>query len=477
VIQADLLVIGAGPAGASAALSASLLGLDVALVDEGAGAGGQVYRPSPASFRITDPERLGPDYRVGSWLRAELAASRVRTFFGRTVWLAKPGFRIDTFGPAGHEIFSSRALIVATGTHERVVPLPGWTLPGVIGLGAATTLLKSQHILPGRRVVVAGCGPLLGAVANAILKAGGSVVALVDLNGTGDLLRLTPQLLARPQLLAQGLGWMRRLRAVGTPIFQRHTVIEVCGTDAVKEVHLCPVDRQWRPLPARGITRLAADALAIGHGLVPMTEITRLLGARHEWRAGSGGWVASHDSGFRTSVPGVYVAGDAAGVAGAEAALLRGRVAGLAAAFDLGAVSRRRFDRAVGRLRRALRRAETFGQAMSRLMEVRAGLLTTMTPETVVCRCEDVTRREIEHALAHGARDVNQLKAWTRCGMGPCQGRLCGEVAARLVASVAGSLQRAGRWTARPPIRPVPLDQLTGTFAYTDLVLPPPAPP
>jgi thioredoxin reductase/bacterioferritin-associated ferredoxin len=472
--ECDVLVIGAGPAGTAAALEADRRSLRATLVDEGTDAGGQVYRPLPRGFSLSEAARQEPDHAAATDLRRRLSESGVTTLFGHTVWLVQPGFLTHAFGPGGSVSLRSKAIVVATGTYERVVPMPGWTLPGVIGLGAATTLLKSQQALPGRRVVVAGCGPLLPLVAAGVLKAGGSVVAVVDLNGPSDLLRALRRAVLRPDLAARGLAWMASIVASRVPVLWRHAVSEVVGVERVTEVRVSAVDAAWRPQP--GVRAFAADALAIGHGLVPATEITRLLGAAHEFHPAKGGWVAALDSGLRTSVPGLYVAGDGAGVAGASAASLRGRLAALAAARDLAALEPPSFEEEATGLRRALRRAEGFGEAMSASMAMKPGLLDTVTADTVVCRCEDVTRREIDTALAQEAGEMNQLKAWTRCGMGPCQGRMCGDTVAGLMGRRIGGPARVKPWTPRPPLRPVPLTAITGEYSYADIPLPPPAP-
>ena len=173
MVESDLVVLGAGPAGVGAALAASRHGLRVALIDDAPVAGGQVYKAPPSSFTVDDRRALGAEHQRGARLRDELAGSDVETYFGRTVWLVSRGFALEAVGPGGLESFRSKSLILATGTFERVIPFPGWTLPGVIGLGAATLLLKSQQMLPGRRTVVAGAGPLLLAVAAGVLKGGG----------------------------------------------------------------------------------------------------------------------------------------------------------------------------------------------------------------------------------------------------------------------------------------------------------------
>lgn len=462
---ADLVVVGAGPAGAWAAIEASRAGLDVMLLDEAAAAGGQVYR-APARAA---PGRPDPDRRAGDALRAALAASSVRHRPGRRVWSVTPGFQVDSVGPDGPERVRAPRLVASTGAYERVVPFPGWTLPGVVGLAAATALLKSQAMSPGRRVLVAGCGPLLAAVGAKLAASGVEVAAVVDLSSPGEWIAAFPALATRPGLLAQGLGWVAALARRRVPVLFRHAVLRAEGTDAVARVQVGPVDAAGRPSGGRE-RWFDADALAVGHGLSPSSEIPRLLHAEHRFDALRGGWVPVTDPSGRTSVSGLFAAGDGAGVAGAAPAALAGRLAGLAAAADAGRGAPG--TNLLPERDRALR----FADAVAALIRPRPGLLDAVPDDTVVCRCEDVTRGEIEAAIAAGAREVNQLKHFTRCGMGPCQGRVCGETVAGLVARHAGSREVAGRWSMRPPLRPVPLDALLGGFTYDDIPVPEPAP-
>lgn len=470
----DLLVIGAGPAGARAALRARACGLSVLLVDENHDAGGQVWRPLPAGFTRNPATPPTAEARDGDALRAALRRADIICLFGHKVWNIGTSLRTDIIGPGGSVSWQPRALLVASGTTERVVPFPGWTLPGVMGLAAATILLKSQNMLPGRDTVVAGSGPLLLAVANGILKAGGRVAAVIDQASRSEWLGTLPALLGRPDLLWQGAKWQANLRKAGVPVHYRSAIgaVEARGNGFC--VQVTHVDASGQHAGAQ--RSLACDSVVVGHGLVPGTDVTRLLRARHRYARESGGWIAETDGDGRTSVSGLYLAGDGAGIAGAAAAGAHGELAALAVALDLGALTKAAHAQARTPLLAQWQKSARFGHAMAGLMAMRKGLVASIPPDTIVCRCEDVTRADIDEAARQGARDMNQLKAWTRCGMGPCQGRTCGDVAGALLAQHTGSRESAGVFTGRAPLRPVSLAEVAGDYVYADIPIPKAAP-
>ena len=472
----DVIVLGAGPAGVNAALAAAGAGLRVVLFDQQAQAGGQVWRaPLPGLHMPPSPELAS-----GDALRARLGGTTVECRFGRTIWSVGGHFRVDAVGPAGNDSAQAPRLIAATGAHERIVPFPGWTLPGVIGLAAATVLLKSQGVLPGRRVVVAGCGPLLAAVAAGILKGGGGIAAIVDLAGPGDWLRRLPALATQPRLLARGAGWALKIGAARIPVYFRHAVRaaeagEADHGEALERVRIAPVDASGA-FVAGPERMLEADALCVGHGLVPGAEIPRLFRVQQAFDRRRGGFIPELDDDGRTSLDGLYACGDGAGIRGVLVAEATGLLAGLACARDAGALSAEAFARAAAGPRRAIAQARPFSDTMADSMALRPAQVAAIPDHTVVCRCEDITRGQIDTAFADGARDLNQLKHFTRCGMGPCQGRFCGDVAGEILAARVGSREAVGTFTARPPLRPVPLADLMGSFDYADIPIPAPAP-
>lgn len=469
----DILVIGAGPAGSEAALSAASCGASVVLVDEAPSAGGQVYRAAPSAFSGL---KATPESRAGDALRRRLAESSVKTRFGHVVWSVSPHLRVDALSADGPVSWSARKVVVATGAQERVVPFPGWTLPGIIGLAGATILLKSQRMLPGRRTLVAGQGPLLLAVAAGILKAGGEVAGVVDLASRSEWLAHGAAMLTRPDLALRGAGWVAGLRAAGVPFYYRHAIRAAMrrGEDEIA-VTIGPVDKKGLPCDETERT-IIIDAVAVGNGLTASTDVTRLLRAEHVFDEARGGWMPKTDADFRTSISGLYVIGDGAGIAGAAAAEANGRLAGLMVARDLGALTEENYSSRSAPLRQRARQSGRFGAAMAQLMALRPGQIEGIAEDAVVCRCEDVTRRDIELACNDGARTPNQLKAWTRCGMGPCQGRICGDIAGALLARATAQYPRSGMFTGRTPFRPLPISQLIEPVDYAELKLPPPAP-
>lgn len=474
--RVELAVLGAGPAGIGAALAASQCGIDVIILDRGAAAGGQVYRP-PADRRAAGQLSSAPDHVRGAHLRKQLASSTVTCLFDRKVWSVQRGFRIDAIGPTGLETWRAESLLVASGTTERVIPFPGWTLPGVMGLAATTLLLKSQRVLPGKRPVVAGSGPLLWAVANNIIRGGGMPVAVIDLADSRRWMSSLPALMSRPIDLLKGLGWAYTIRRKRVPVVSSAGVGKVwCeGKSLVVEVVKRNRDGSLRQ-GGQKKRHLLADALCIGHGLLPATEITQLLNADHVFDQKAGGWKPVIDDGQRTSIPGLFAAGDCTGITGATAAHLEGRLAGLTVAHEMGRITDNSYQGQAQTVRRQLRRASRAGSSMAGLMMPADALIDDIAGDTVVCRCEDVTRSEVQAALTAGATGLNQVKSWTRCGMGPCQGRVCGDTVAAIASRYLGGRNAVGSWSPRVPLLPLPMEDVVGSFSYDDIDIPEAAP-
>lgn len=469
----DVLVVGAGPAGATVAIEAAAAGRSVIIIDEQKAAGGQVWRAKSPAILSAPPT---PESRAGDDLRQRLSRSEAVCLFDHRVWQIQPvddGWMVALTGSKGPKTITTRTVVLATGAQERIFPVPGWTLPGVIGLAAATALMKGQMILPGQRVAVAGVGPLLPFVAHEIHRQGGEVAFVADLNGFADWAKRTPQMLRRPDLALRGAGWLARLRAAGIPLLYRHGIRNITGDGKVERVEVGPVDDQWKPADTKATRSFDVDAVCLGHGLAPATEATRMLNCRHHHDPALGGWHATTDDLGRTSIAGIYACGDGAGILGAAAAPVRGRNTALAVLADLTDKDRPPHSSATGNLRSV----SAFGRAMTSLAIPRDGILDQITPETIVCRCEGLTRADVETGISSGGISPNALKSDTRCGMGPCGGRFCQETAAMLTARLTGRrVEDIGLPTGRPPLRPLAIEVVASDFDYDELPIPAPAP-
>jgi NADPH-dependent 2,4-dienoyl-CoA reductase/sulfur reductase-like enzyme len=351
-------------------------------------------------------------------------------------------------------------LILATGAYEYVPPFPGWTLPGTMTPGGAQLMVKSMRMLPGRRILLAGTGPFLLVVAQTLHQAGAEVVGIVEAAGKRDGLRVLSGLVAEPGLLRQGWRLLRQVRRAGIPIFWRHVLLEAQGDDETRQAVYAPCDAQWHPDRSRPRTA-AVDTLCVGYGFVPRSQLAQLAGCRMQYADELGGWIPQTDDNLQTSVPGIWAAGDGAGVAGSLVAELEGTLAGLAVAHQLGALEREEFEEASRPVRRRLAKLRRFRAALDRVSRIRPGLSTLANNETLVCRCEELSLGEIETGIAAGGTDIRTLKVMSRLGMGPCQGRMCWPAMARYLAGRTGrSIEEIGPLSIRPPIQPLTVGAL-----------------
>ncbi|MFF5546327.1 FAD-dependent oxidoreductase [Streptomyces olivaceoviridis] len=455
--RARLAVVGAGPAGLAAALAAAARGVRVTLVDAADQAGGQFYRQPAAALGARRPQALHHQWRTWERLRDGLdrhrTAGRITHLTDHHVWCvardsASGAFAVHALlGPAQEDgvTVHADAVLLATGAYERVLPFPGWTLPGVVTAGGAQAMLKGGLVLPGRRVVVAGTGPLLLPVAAGLAAAGALVAALVESAGPGALLHRAPALAAQPGKLAEGAGYAARLLRHGVRTLARHTVVAAHGADRLEAVTVAALGRDGRPRPGSA-RRIPCDTLAVGHGMLPHTDLAETLGCALS------GTAVRVDAEQRTDVPGVWAAGEATGVGGAALALAEGHIAGRSAAARLRGTAPD--PGGWGAAARTRARLRAFATALDAVYAPPAGWADRVPDETVVCRCEEVTAGEVRGAVdSLGAGDLRTVKLLTRAGMGWCQGRMC----APAVAGLTGCPLTAGR---RPFARPVPLGVL-----------------
>ncbi|MFB7559663.1 FAD/NAD(P)-dependent oxidoreductase [Streptomyces brevispora] len=469
----ELAVVGAGPAGLAAAVTAADGGLQVILLDAADAPGGQYYRAPAPGLGATRPEALHHGWARFAGLRDRLdrhrGAGRIRHLAGHQVWAVERTGADWTLhavtGPdgGGSAALRARRLLIATGSHERQLPFPGWTLPGVVGAAGAQAMLKSGLVLPGRRIVVAGSGPLLQAVAVSLARAGAQVPVLVEAGGYGAYGRAPLVLAAEPGRLREAARHGAALVRNRVRVLTHHAVTAVHGTDRVEGVTVSRLDREWRPLPGTG-RRIDCDTLAVGHGLVPLLDLAVGLGCAT--RCGADGVAALLlDEDLRTTVPRVWAAGETGGIGGVQLALTEGELAALTVIDEARGGARGRGARRVIALRRARRRMRAFAELMGAAHRPGPGWIEWAAEDTEVCRCEEVTAGAIRTAVDElGAGDSRTVKLLTRAGMGWCQGRVCGFA----VRELAGCAAEAGAPDRRPLACPVPLSTLARAVRHED---------
>jgi NADPH-dependent 2,4-dienoyl-CoA reductase/sulfur reductase-like enzyme len=329
-------------------------------------------------------------------------------------------------------------------------------------VGASQLLAKRYGVVPGRRVLLAGSGPLLLPAADHLAELGAEVLAVLEATHPRAWLRHVPAVWSDWDRLAEGRRYLGALRKARIPYRFGQTVVRALGTKRVEAAVVACLDGHGHPLPASEET-VQVDALCVGFGFVPNSELAELAGASLCFDLARGGWVPELDERLQTSVPGLFVAGEAGEVAGANAAMLGGRLAGLGAACGLGGISESELGNAWASSLRRHKQLKRFGAMLNTLFAPPPGLNAITTGDTVICRCEEITAGEVRNAITRGATTLNALKTRTRTGQGPCQGRTCGPILARMMAQQLGRTPAdAGLFHVRPPVKPVPLAALAG---------------
>jgi NADPH-dependent 2,4-dienoyl-CoA reductase/sulfur reductase-like enzyme len=453
----DFAIVGAGPAGMAATILAAELGLDTLLLDEQEGPGGQIYRAiERAGTGPAAPSPLGPDYLVGQPLAAALRASGVRYRSATTVWHIDPDGTLSLAGDGASETVTARHILLATGAIERPVPVPGWTLPGVMTVGAAQILLKTADLVPDGRAVLAGQGPLLYLAALQLARAGAPPLALLETTPHENYhaaARHLGELWAGRGALGKGLALMLGIRRAGIPVRRGVRGLRALGRTRLERI-------VWEG------GEIAAEHLFLHEGVIPNTQISLALQLAHHWDEAQLCWRPSVDQWGRTSLPTIAIAGDGAGIAGAEAAALSGRLAALDAAAALGRIGEAERDRRAAPLRAELARERAIRPFLDALYRPGYSVLAPADDDTIACRCEEVTVGQIRRAVRLGAPGPNQLKAFTRCGMGPCQGRICGPIVGAVIAEARGvPIRDIGTYRPRAPYKPITVGALAGMGA------------
>jgi thioredoxin reductase len=457
----DVVVVGAGPAGMSAATRAARAGLSVVLLDEQDAVGGQIYR-AIGRADARRKEILGPDYAAGSAIADAFARSGARHVAHASVWQVTRERSVHYLKDGKVGSFDARRVILATGALERPFPIPGWTLPGVLTAGAAQILLKSAGEVPAEAPVLAGCGPLLYLLGWQYVRAGVPIRALVDTTRHEDRWRAKKHLLSALRawpFLSKGLQLIRTLRAAGVPIYEAADDLQIEskrdseGTERAAALRFTTQGRAHR---------VEANVILLHQGVVPNTQFTLSLRAQHHWDAAQLCFAPTTDVWGELDVPGIFVAGDGGGIGGAQAAAEQGALSALQVACQLGAIDAAALEREAAPHRRALAdvlRIRPFLDSLYRPRDANR----IPSNDVVVCRCEEVTAGDVRGFVELGCMGPNQAKSFGRCGMGPCQGRMCGLTVTEIIADARKvSPGEVGYYRIRPPIKPLTLGELAG---------------
>lgn len=443
----ELLVIGAGPGGLTAAIAARRAGCAVTVVDERAHAGGQYFK----QLSIHDAKPPDAQHREGGALIETARELGVKFEERVTVWGAFPPNEFGAVVKDRARRYLPQATIIATGAYERGWPVPGWTLPGVMTTGAAQTLWRTARRLPGRRVLIAGNGPLNLQLAAELIEGGAEVVAVVEAAAKPGLAQL-PQLLAMMMtarnLVRDGLKYHARRRGGGTRMIYDGVVSAIEKTPSGLRASV-------------GGEYFDVDAVCLGYGFEPSNELLRALGCAHDFDAGRRQLVTRCDDNGLTDLAGIYALGDCTGLGGARLAMAQGTLAGLAAAEALGHAIDGNLQALREKARADAARHRRFQQALWEIYAAPAYSATLATPDTLICRCEEVSFVDVEAALGEGLEGLGAVKRRTRIGMGRCQGRYCAPVLDALLAERCGRPRdELSGMAPRPPAKPVRIGDL-----------------
>jgi NADPH-dependent 2,4-dienoyl-CoA reductase/sulfur reductase-like enzyme len=445
-----VVIVGGGPAGIRAAERLVGHGIAPILLDEAPRIGGRIYQQPPPGFRRSAETLFGFEAKNADALYATFAQiERQIDYRPGSMVFDIADDRLVLLRDGRRDEIGFDRLILATGAMDRIMPLPGWTLPGVTTLGGAQIALKHQGCAIGQRVAFLGAGPLLYLAAYQYAKAGAAVAAVVT---TAPWLGLGANMIgmaAQPGTAAKGAWYLAKLKAWRVPLIAAATPSRILGNAGVDGLEVLVDGR---------LQTVHCDAVALGYGLRSESQLAELAGAHFVFDRVQDQWLPQLDEqGRAVGRPGLYLAGDGAGIQGADAAELRGRIAAGALLQDIGIALRDREDRG------ALRRWHRFRVALEQAMPFPSHLAKGLPDATILCRCENVTAGDLRTAAGQGLREINRVKAATRLGMGRCQGRVCGIAGAAVLAARLGvSVDSVGRLRAQPPVKPVPIDALAG---------------
>ena len=450
----QLLIIGAGPAGLAAATTASNHGVSCALLDEQSTLGGQIYR-SIESIPESRAEKLGSEYLRGKKLASAFRESNAEYFPDTKVWSLNNEREVGILHNDENKIISADQILVASGAMERPVPFPGWTLPGVMQAGAGQILFKSAGVIPSDGVVLAGSGPLLLLLAWQYLHAGVDIKAILDVTPLSNHLLALPKLpraLMAHHYLTKGLAYQSDLKRAGISTKIGVSKLRAEGDEFLQSVSYRHFGREHT---------VETDLLLTHFGVIPHIWLTQSAGCKHQWDSSQQCWRPQHDEWGNTSIEGILVAGDGAGINGARSAEHAGHLVALQVLFALDVLTKEQRDKLSVNDRKWMNDDRHIRPFLEAYFAIPQNMLATADKDTIVCRCEEVTAGQIRETVEQGHKDSNQVKFLTRCGMGSCQGRQCANAVAHIVADAGGQeISEMSHYRGRPPVAPLTLGQL-----------------
>ncbi|HDR15623.1 MAG TPA: FAD-binding protein [Desulfobacteraceae bacterium] len=454
----DAVVLGLGPAGIAASIELAQRGHRIAVIDESPEPGGRIYRKPPSEFHVI---QHWDRHKAGEHLlaRFEDISDSIRVFSRTQVWGCFDNSTLTAIRDGRTLEMNFRNLIICEGAMERVIPFSGWTLPGVMTVGGLQKILLNQRILPGRKVILSGTGPLLVAVGSALIRCGAQSVDICDATGWVENLILLPKILQHSFLLQEALTYWKPLLFSRRVHFHRHqAVVSVSGKDKVESAVITRLDQQWRPMPGSEKT-IETDIVGVHHGFLPANRLTRLCGCSHVYDSRQLCFRPDVDAYGRCGGENLYVAGDAAGIGGAILAEIRGKIAGLHVAFRLEGKEDSAFLDEILSLQKRQKKLRQWNDALTRVFTPKKGLYEAIKDDTIVCRCEGVQAGVIRNAVASGMDNINEIKH-TRFAMGHCQGRVCESVVLEFIRLSGIPMERIGILNVRPPMIPIPSSAL-----------------
>lgn len=460
--KTELIVIGAGPGGIQAAITASELGLEVTLIDSQPSAGGQYFKQQLREFNIHDTSY---HQKQASKLFGQLENSNVKFLDKTLVWgiFHNPKtnlWQLTLQGDRCPPRIESAFIIIATGAYDRSIPFPGWDLPGVITAGAAQIMIKNQGVIPGKQVIVTGTGPLQLAAASNLIEAGAKVQAVLECNqnlifrGIPHL----PSIWGQWRRLEEGVQYAGNLIKTKTPYRIGWSVIKTDGNEKVEEVTIGKLDSEGYPIP-KSYQNIMVDAVVVGYGLTPSTEFFRLLDVEMFYSKSEGIFLPKRNDFFQTSSNGIYAVGDCAGIGGANLAMLEGKIAAIDIAVQTGQTRLSTMIAPLKQTIKHLKREQKFARFLGELFSIPESLFSLAMPDTIICRCEQISLADVKEAISFGAQSVTDIKNITRSGMGNCQGRTCGSILTQLLArEVRCNPEDCQYLNIRPPVHPIKVE-------------------